>query len=82
MLEVRNDMKRSEVIEHVVLMPMKIKTQWEGDVLVAVMPAWNLPTNLIVKAKNLRDALDKLEALMRKHWGTPSDAERLYFNGE
>jgi hypothetical protein len=82
MLEVRNDMKRSEVIEHIVLMPMKIKTQWEGDVLVAVMPAWNLPTNLIVKATNSQDALDKLEALMRKHWGTPSDAERLYFNGE
>jgi hypothetical protein len=74
MLEVRNDMKRSEVIERVVLMPMKIKTQWEGDVLVAVMPAWNLPTNLIVKAKNSQDALDKLEALMRKHWGTPSNA--------
>ena len=67
-------MKRSEVVEHVVLMPMKIKTQWEGDELVAVMPAWTLPTNLLVKGRNTQDALDKLELLMRKHWGTPSNA--------
>jgi hypothetical protein len=65
-------MKRSEVFEQVVMMPMKIKTQWEGDELVAVMPAWTLPTNLLVKGRNTKEAVSMLEALMLKHWGVPS----------
>lgn len=68
-------MKRSEVVEHVVLMPMKIKTQWEGDKLVAVMPGWELPVvGLMVEGNSMADALAKLESKMRRHWGEPSNA--------
>ena len=67
--------KRSEVVEHVVLMPMKIKTQWEGDKLVAVMPGWSLPAGgLMVEANNTADALEKLEHRMREYWGASSNA--------
>ena len=69
-------MKRSEVVEHVVLMPMKIKTQWEGDKLLAVMPGWSLPAGgLMVEASNTAEALAKLEHRMREYWGASSNAE-------
>lgn len=68
-------MKRTDVVEHVLLMPMRIKTQWEGDKLIAVMPAWRLPTQgLLVEGDNMADALDKLEHRMRQYWGAPSNA--------
>jgi hypothetical protein len=66
-------MKRSGIIEHVVLMPMRIHTQWEGDKMVAVMPAWRLPTGLMVEGENVADALGKLEDQMRRYWGAPSN---------
>ena len=68
-------MKRSEVVEHIVLMPMRIKTQWEGDKLVAVMPGWSLPAGgLMVEANNTAEALAKLEGRMREYWGASSNA--------
>lgn len=69
-------MKRSDVVEHVVLMPMRIKTQWEGDKLVAVMPGWQLPpAGLIVEGESMVDALDKLDRRMRQYWVVPSNAK-------
>ena len=67
-------MKRSEVVEHVVLMPMKIKTQWEGGKLVAVMPGWSLPAGgLMVESDRMSDALNKLDRKMREYWGASSN---------
>lgn len=70
-------MKRSDVVDHVVLMPMRIKTQWEGanNKMIAVMPGWQLPpAGLIVEGESMEDALDKLEHRMRQYWGAPSNA--------
>jgi hypothetical protein len=66
---------RIDVVDHVVLMPMRIKTQWEGDKLIAVMPAWRLPTGLVVEGDYMADALDKLERQMRQYWGAPSNVK-------
>jgi hypothetical protein len=79
-LTTERNMKRSEVVEHVVLMPMKVKTQWEDDEVVAVMPCWVLPHNLIVKGRNTREAIAKLEALMRQHWGPAKGQYGLHTN--
>lgn len=68
-------MKRLYVVEQVVLMPMRIKTQWEDDKLIAVMPGWQLPpAGLVVEGDNMADAMDKLERRMRQYWGEPSNA--------
>lgn len=61
-------MKRGEVIEQVSLMPMKIKLQREGDNLVAVMPAWQLPFGLMVERDNYDDALEALRLKMYEYW--------------
>lgn len=66
---------RSEVEHHVVLMPMRIQTQWDNGKLIALLPAWHLPTDLLVTGANMKDALDKLERRMHQHWGTPSNTE-------
>ena len=61
-------MRRGHVEDRVVLMPMMIKTQMEGGAIVAVMPAWQLPTGLIVEGDSLEDALENLASRMREHW--------------
>lgn len=69
-------MKRSGVVDHVVLMPMRIKTQWEDGKLIAMMPGWQLPPGrFLVEGDNMEDALNKLEGMMRQYWGEPSNAE-------
>ena len=68
-------MKRSAVVEHVVLMPMRIKTQWENDKLIAVMPGWTMAQGLMVEGKNMEDAMKLLENRLRQYWGAPSNAK-------
>jgi len=66
-------MKRSGVFELVVLMPMRVRMQWEGEKLVAVMPGWLLPDRgLLVEGRNVSEALDMLERKMRQYWAEPS----------
>ncbi|TVO53821.1 hypothetical protein [Denitromonas halophila] len=68
----RERMKRSGIVEHVVLMPMRIHTQWEDGKLVAMMPGWQLPPGrFLVEGDNMEDALNKLESMMRQYWGAP-----------
>lgn len=63
---------RGEIENHVVLMPIRVKTQWEDGKLVAMIPAWQLPDDMLVTGANMKDALGKLERRMHQHWGTPS----------
>ena len=70
-------MERSEVVDHVVLMPMQIKMQREGGKLIAVMPGWLLPTNLIVEGSDTDDALDKLRQRMRQYWGVEPSSDNV-----
>lgn len=67
---------RGEIENHVVMIPMRIQTQWEDGKLVAFLPAWTLPHDLLVTGENMKDALEKLERLMHKHWGHPQTGER------
>lgn len=60
---------RGPAKDRVVLMPMMIKTQMEGGIIVAVMPAWQLPTGLTVEGASLEDAVESLASRMREHWG-------------
>ena len=62
-------MNRSDVVKHVVLMPMRVHAQQEGDKTVLLMPAWQLPHGLLVTGVDMDDALEKLEEKMRQYWG-------------
>ena len=62
-------MNRGPVIDHIVLMPMRVHAQREGDKTVLLMPAWQLPHDLLVYGDDMDDALEKLEEKMRQYWG-------------
>ena len=60
---------RDKPSERVVLIPMMVKFQRENDnEVVAVLPAWRLPLNLIATGKTETEALNKLDAMMREYW--------------
>ena len=62
-------MTRSDVVKHVVLMPMRVHAQQEGDKMVIKCPAWQLPHGLLVEGVDMDDALEKLEEKMWQYWG-------------
>ena len=62
-------MHRSEVKNHVVMIPMAIKVQTEGGHAVALLPAWLLPVDLLVTAPTQAEAIHALQEKMRAYWG-------------
>ena len=66
------DEQRGPVEYRVVLMPMQIKVQREGDAFVAAMPAWQLPVGLIAEGCRLECAVENLANRMREHWSPSS----------
>jgi hypothetical protein len=61
-------MNRGKVVEHVVSMPMLVKTQRKGGRYVAVMHGWTLPVGMTVEGDGVEDAIEKLEEQMRQYW--------------
>ena len=61
-------MARWPVVHHIVLIPMKICTQIEGDKTLAVMPAWALPNGLIESWTDQASAIKSLREKMAIYW--------------
>lgn len=66
-------MNRGPVEHTVVMMPMMIQVQREGDYFVAVLPAWQLPVGNLVTASSYTLAVEMLQDRMRRHWGGPTE---------
>jgi len=61
-------MNRGPVIHRVVLVPMQICTQQEGNRVVAVMPSWTLPTRMIAEGSDTDEAISVLREMMSDYW--------------
>ena len=61
-------MTRGPVVHHIVMIPMKICTQIEGDETIAVMPAWVLPNGLIASGTDQASAIESLRQMMSEYW--------------
>ena len=61
-------MTRGPVVHHIVMIPMKICTQIEGDKTLAVMPAWVLPNGLIESGIDQASAIESLHQRMAEYW--------------
>lgn len=61
-------MDRGDVVEYVTPMPMQIKLQREGNRVVAMLPAYNLPMGMMAKADSMDDAIEALRVKVRKCW--------------
>ncbi len=70
-MPLETSMPRSEVRDLVVMIPMRIKVQTEGDHVVAVLPGWILPINNLVTGLTESAAVEALQEKMRQHWGVP-----------
>ena len=70
-------MKRSAVVDGVVLMPMKIKMQWDGDKLIVVMPGWQLPATgtILAEGDSVAEATEALREKMREYWNRSSNEQ-------
>jgi hypothetical protein len=64
-----NTMHRSKVKNHVVMIPMAIKVQTEGDHAVALLPGWLLPVGLLATAPTQAEAIHALQEKMMAYWG-------------
>lgn len=67
-------MNRSDVVDRVVMMPMRIQVQREFGKWVAYMPGWRLATDLVAEADSEDAAIRKLEQTMREYWA-PSNTQ-------
>jgi len=76
-----NTMHRSAVQDLVVMIPMAIKVQTEGDHVVALLPAWLLPVDLLVTAPTEAEAIHALREKMRSYWGK-TEQPNTSINGE
>jgi hypothetical protein len=61
-------MNKGPVIYRVLLVPMKICTQTEGERTVAIMPAWTLPKETIADGLDIDDAVSNLREKMAIYW--------------
>jgi hypothetical protein len=61
-------MKRGEVIDYVIEIPMKIKIQSEGDKIVAVLPAYHLPLHILVEEDDMETAIEALRDKVLLYW--------------
>ena len=61
-------MNRGPVKHKVVMMPMMINVQREGDRFVAALPAWQLPIDNLVTSSSYTMAVEMLQERMRRHW--------------
>jgi hypothetical protein len=77
-----NTMHRSKVKNHVVMIPMAIKVQREGEHFVAVLPAWQLPIDNLVTSSSYTMAVEMLQERMRRHWCGPTEQPNTPINGE
>jgi len=62
-------MRRGVVKRVVVMIPMEIKLQQDGERVIAVLPGWLLPINTFVEANSEEEAVMSLQDEMRKYWG-------------
>jgi len=61
-------MARGEVVEYVTYMQTQIRLQREGDKVVAMLPAYQLPFGMVVEADSTDEAIEALMVKVRKYW--------------
>jgi hypothetical protein len=57
------------VFHTIVMMPMMVQWQREGEAFVVSLPSWQLPINNTATASTYVNAVKALEQQMREHWG-------------
>ena len=60
-------MKRGPIVHHVVMIPMRICTQTDGDKTLAILPAWALKQK-IACGIDQESAIDSLHQRMAEYW--------------
>jgi hypothetical protein len=60
---------RGPVFHTIVMMPMMVQWQREGDAIVVSLPSWQLPLHNTVTASSYAMAVEALQQQMREHWG-------------
>lgn len=60
-------MKRGPIVHHIVMIPMRICTQTEGDKTLAILPAWALQQK-IASGIDQESAIDSLCQMVAESW--------------